>query len=396
MGLDCWIANDKPVDQEISLLKRSNAAINLVRGGAEMPSRVAESLFWLGRSAERSESIARLLRATLIRIAGETQLQDIVELPRMVAALAALGQLEPDHVIAGLGEKLPSLEKVLPESLFDTEKPGGLLAGIRDMGEKAMSVHDRVSLDAYRVIKKIGDHLVRDPDHGEAEIGATINRLDRIVTDLQAFSGLASESMTRTHGWRFLQLGRRIERAYQTAELLSAMMVNPIEDEYAVLESILQTTDSMMTYRSRYLLQMQPTAVIDLLVNDETNPRSIVYQLLMINQHIRELPSDDHEVGLGPDEKMALKLLHRVTMADPGDLSRVNPRGVRVNLNELLTKLTDGLPDLSDAITARYLIHTGATVELTGRTDPWASKTALVASDQIASSSIIPKFPNVE
>ena len=136
LGLDCWIANDKPVDQEITLLKRSNAAINLVRGGAEMPSRVAESLFWLGRSAERSESIARLLRATLIRIAGETQLQDIVELPRMVAALAALGQLEPDHVIAGLGEKLPSLEKVLPESLFDTEKPGGLLAGIRDMGRK--------------------------------------------------------------------------------------------------------------------------------------------------------------------------------------------------------------------------------------------------------------------
>ena len=228
------------------------------------------------------------------------------------------------------------------------------------------------------------------------KLEATINRLDRIVTDLQAFSGLASESMTRTHGWRFLQLGRRIERAYQTAELLSAMMVNPIEDEYAVLESILQTTDSMMTYRSRYLLQMQPTAVIDLLVNDETNPRSIVYQLLAIDQHIRELPSDDLEVGLGPDEKMALKLLHRVTMADPAELSRVNPRGVRVNLNELLTKLTDGLPDLSDAITARYLIHTGATVELTGRTDPWASKSALVASDQIASGSIIPKFPNVE
>ena len=287
LGLDCWIANDKPVDQEITLLRQSHSSITLARGGAEMPSRVGESLFWLGRSAERSESIARLLRATLIRIAGETQLQDIVELPRMVAALAALGQLEPDHAIAGLGEKLPSLEKVLPASLFDTEKPGGLLAGIRDMGQKAMSVHDRVSLDAYRIIKKIGDHLITNDQSDAIEIGAVINRLDGIVTDLQAFSGLASESMTRTHGWRFLELGRRIERAYQTAELLSAMLVNPIDDEYPVLESILQTTDSMMTYRSRYLLQMQPTAVIDLLVNDETNPRSIGYQLLMIDQHLR-------------------------------------------------------------------------------------------------------------
>ena len=381
LGLDCWIANDKPVDQEVTLLKQSHASISLVRGGAEMPSRVGESLFWLGRSAERSESIARLLRATLIRIAGETQLEDIVELPRMVAALAALGQLEPDHVIAGLGEKLPSLEKVLPESLFDAEKPSGLLAGIRDMGEKAMAVHDRVSLDAYRVIKKIGDHLIRDADSSEAEIGATINRLDGIVTDLQAFSGLASESMTRTHGWRFLQLGRRIERAYQTAELMSAMMISPIVDEHAVLESILQTTDSMMTYRSRYLLQMQPTAVIDLLINDETNPRSIVYQLLMIDQHVRELPSDDQEVGLGADEKMALELLHRVTMQDPAELARINPRALRVNLNELLTKLIDGLPDLSDAITARYLIHTGATVELTGRIDPVASRSGSAAMD---------------
>lgn len=391
LGLDCWIANDKPVDHEITLLKQSHATITLVRGGAEMPSRVGESLFWLGRSAERSESIARLLRATLIRIAGETQLEDIVELPRMVAALAALGQLEPDHVIAGLGEKLPSLERVLPASLFDTDKPGGLLAGIRDMGEKAMSVHDRVSLDAYRVIKKIGDHLVRDPDSDDTEIGATINRLDGIVTDLQAFSGLANESMTRTHGWRFLQLGRRIERAYQTAELLSAMLVNPIKEEYPVLESILQTTDSMMTYRSRYLLQMQPTAVIDLLVNDESNPRSIVYQLLMIDQHVRELPSAQHEVGLGPDEKMAGELLHRVTMGDPAELSRVNSRGVRVKLNELLTQLTNGLPDLSDAIAARYLIHTGATVELTGRIDPMASR-----SGSVGSGPMIPKLPNVE
>jgi uncharacterized circularly permuted ATP-grasp superfamily protein/uncharacterized alpha-E superfamily protein len=391
LGLDCWIANDKPVDQEITLLRQSHSSITLARGGAEMPSRVGESLFWLGRSAERSESIARLLRATLIRIAGETQLQDIVELPRMVAALAALGQLEPDHAIAGLGEKLPSLEKVLPASLFDTEKPGGLLAGIRDMGQKAMSVHDRVSLDAYRIIKKIGDHLITNDQSDAIEIGAVINRLDGIVTDLQAFSGLASESMTRTHGWRFLELGRRIERAYQTAELLSAMLVNPIDDEYPVLESILQTTDSMMTYRSRYLLQMQPTAVIDLLVNDETNPRSIGYQLLMIDQHLRELPSDDHEVSLGTEEKMAREVLHRVTMSDPSKLAQANTRGVRVSLNELLAKLTDSLPDLSDAIAARYLIHTGATVELTGRMAPMASRSGTGVSGPI-----IPKLPNVE
>jgi uncharacterized alpha-E superfamily protein len=238
-------------------------------------------------------------------------------------------------------------------------------------------------LDAYRIIKKIGDHLVEQVG-GQREIGSTINRLDGIVTDMLAFSGLAIESMTRTHGWRFLQLGRRIERAYQTAELLSAMLVNPIEDEQPVLEAILQTTDSMMTYRSRYLLQMQPMAVIDLLVNDESNPRSIVHQLNMIDQFVHELPSDHYEVGLGPDEKLARELLHRIKMDDPAELSRVNAKGVRVTLNNLLTQMTDGLPDLSDAITARYLIHTGATVELTGRVDP------------VAFESSVPKQPAAE
>ena len=389
LGLDCWVANDKPEDQEITLLKSSSAAVELVRGNAELPSRVGESLFWLGRSAERSESIARLLRATLVRIAGENDLEDITELPRMVAALAALGQLEPDHAIAGLGDPLPSLEQVLPESLFDQDRPSGLLAGVRDMGEKALAVHDRISLDAYRIIKKVGDHLVFQPGANSVDIGGAINRLDGIVTDLQAFSGLAIESMTRTHGWRFLQLGRRIERAYQTAELLSAMLVSPIDDEQPVLEAILQTTDSMMTYRSRYLLQMQPMAVIDLLVNDESNPRSIVHQLQRIDQFVQELPSDDDEVGLGPDEKMARELLDRVRLHDPAELSRVNPKGLRVVLNEVLTQLIDGLPDLSDAITARYLIHTGATVELTGRIGP-------VFPEMVMPEPLAPEHPDAE
>lgn len=374
LGLDCWISAEKPVDQVTTLLKSSGATIALVRGGSELPSRVAESLFWLGRSAERSESIARLLRATLIRVAGETQLEDITELSRMVAALAALGQLEPDHAIEGLGDKLPSLERVLPESLFDQNRPAGMLAGIRDMGVRAMAVHDRISLDAYRIIKKVGDHLVAFDEEPEDAIAETINRVNGIITDLQAFSGLASESMTRTHGWRFLQLGRGIERAYQTAELLSATMVSPISNEYPVLESILQTTDSIMTYRSRYLLQMQPVAVIDLLVNDETNPRSIAYQLALVNQFLSELPSEKRQVGLGPDQKLACELLHKIRTDDLDQLSRVNTMGHRVALNELLTTLIADLPKLSDAITARYLIHTDARVALTGRVDPLVPK----------------------
>ena len=124
------------------------------------------------------------------------------------------------------------------------------------MVDKAAEVRDRISLDAYRIFTRIGDNLVEPAEEKVPDLGNTIDRINRLITDLIALSGLANEGMTRTHGWRFLQLGRRIERAYQTSELIAATLVNPISDERPLLESLLRATDSLMTYRSRYLLQL--------------------------------------------------------------------------------------------------------------------------------------------
>ena len=378
LGQDCWIVADEPVDQETTLLPASDASVKLTRSGSELTSRVAENLFWLGRSAERTEAIARLLRTTLIRIAGENELDDMPDVLRLIAALAAMGQIEPDYAIAELESKLPALETMLPRSLFDQDRVHGLRAGVIDMEEKAAAVHDRISLDAYRVIAKVGQRLA---DAGMSpDAGLAINRLDGMLLDLQAFAGLASESMTRTHGWRFLQIGRRIERAFQTAELLSATLVHPIADERPLMESVLQATDSLMTYRSRYLLKLQPLATIDLLINDHTNPRSICYQLQAIDQLSRELPAEDVALGLGTDQKIAHDLTHSVRMSDPAELAMVSPKGSRNKLNELLERLTKGLPELSNAIAARYLIHTASTQQLTGRAD--AILPARLVSDQ--------------
>lgn len=365
LGQDCWVVGEDPVDQQTTLLPAAGTLVRLTRGGDALPSRVAENLYWLGRSAERTEAIARLLRRTLSRIAGETEARRVPELPRMVAALAAMGQIEPDYAIAELGSKLPSLEQQLPESLFDPDRPRGLRAGVIDMGEKAAAVHDRMSLDAYRIITQVAEHL--SGQQAVPDAGTAMNRLDGIITDLQALSGLASESMTRTHGWRFLQLGRRIERAYQTAELLASTLIEPIDDERPLLASLLQATDSLMTYRSRYLLRLQPLATIDLLVNDISNPRSIGFQLQSIEQLLGELPTDPTELGLGPDQKLARELAHAVRMSDPKELAQVDELNNRTALGNLLNRLIEGLPNTSNAIAARYLIHTDATQELTGR-----------------------------
>jgi uncharacterized circularly permuted ATP-grasp superfamily protein/uncharacterized alpha-E superfamily protein len=368
LGQDCWIVSDQPVDHEVTLLPAPGSELRLVRGGNELPSRVAENLFWLGRYAERSEVIARVLRTSLVRISGENDVEDLPDLPRLLAALAAMGQIEPDYAIQGLDVSMPTLEYVLPQSVFDRDQPQGLQAGVVNMVDKAAEVRDRISLDAYRIINRIGDNLVESSEEASRDMGTTIERVNRLITDLIALSGLANEGMTRTHGWRFLQLGRRIERAYQTSELLAATLVNPIADERPLLESLLRATDSLMTYRSRYLLQLRAVAAIDLLVNDDTNPRSIAFQIESIKELLDRLPATEGTLSLGPDQRIAETLLHRIRMSDPNILARIEQQGRR-ELDRLLQQLIQDLPKLSNAITARYLIHTSAPQELTGRVD---------------------------
>ena len=226
LGQDCWVFADEPVDPTASLLPPSDQPLKLVRGGAELPSRVAENLFWLGRYSERAESISRLLRTTLMRLSGEQYPISTTEIPRLISALAAIGQIEPDYAVEGLAGSLPGLDEMLPRSLFTTEQSNGLSPSVNAMVNQATAVRDRISLDAYRIVQRVQQELKHSPEQdGPIDARSAINRLSRLITDLLAFAGLGQESLTRTLGWRFLQLGRRIERACQTAELLRSTLV---------------------------------------------------------------------------------------------------------------------------------------------------------------------------
>ncbi|NND99632.1 MAG: circularly permuted type 2 ATP-grasp protein [Pirellulaceae bacterium] len=361
---DCWIVSNKPVDIETTLLPPADARIGLRRGGDELPSRVAEHLFWLGRYCERAEAITRLLRTTLIRVTGEDEMSELSELPRLVAALAALGQIEPGYAVTPMVGAMPQLEESLPLSVLDLSQPRGLQKTMQSVTANARALRDRLSTDAYRIIQRAATDL-NEPQE-DHNVGLLIERLNHLVADLLAFAGIASESVVRTHAWRFLLLGRRIERAYQTAELLSATLVPNVLDERPLLEAVLETTDSLMTYRSRYLNLVRTAATIDLLVTDETNPRSLRFQLQEIVGLLNDLPTDSRRVGLGQDEIIAESLLHELRKADPHMLNERDDQDRRERLETLMRRIIEGLPLLSDAIAGRYLIHTGATRILTG------------------------------
>jgi uncharacterized alpha-E superfamily protein len=182
--------------------------------------------------------------------------------------------------------------------------------------------------------------------------------------NLSALAGLVLENMTRTQAWQFLHLGRRLERGLQTASLIRIMLAGGGANEYSTLESLLEVADSLMTYRSRYLARVQLGPVLDLLLTDETNPRSVAYVLASCAEQVALLPRDAHELDESPEQQLATSLLHMIRQVDSIELARAYLLGDTERLERLLAKIAATLPKLSEAVSHRYLIHVGPTQRL--------------------------------
>ena len=360
---DIWMRSREPV-RPLSLLRPRSERIELRRSGSELPSRVADNLFWLGRNAARADGAARLLRTLITRLSNDAEAEEFPERPLLLRCAAALGQLDYEYINA----PAEVVERLLPAAATDEHRPMGLRAQLLTLQRTAWTVRDRLSLDAWRTVS----HLAADfGDFGESPSAVELlPRLNRVVLDLAAFSGLVAESMTRSQGWRFLDIGRRLEHASYITRLLSAAAPDLGREEAAVLESLLEAADSLMTYRSRYLANLQAPAVLDLILTDDTNPRSVAFQLEALVRHISNLPKGDTQAGLRIEQRQVMNLQHQVLMFDvmtlAGDPGRTGA------LVDVLRQLSFGLPELSDAITHRYLHHTDPSTQFSAirPTDP--------------------------
>jgi uncharacterized alpha-E superfamily protein len=153
-------------------------------------------------------------------------------------------------------------------------------------------------------------------------------------------------------------MGRRMERGTWVAILLDACLVETSEDEPARLEALLEVAESAITYRRRYRGELQAVPALDLLLCDETNPRSLVFQLAALEQHLAHVRGAGAGAERTLDERLALAALARVRLADVAELCAVDA-GKRLKLAELLTRTLGDLPGLSDALTRSYLSHAG-------------------------------------
>jgi uncharacterized circularly permuted ATP-grasp superfamily protein/uncharacterized alpha-E superfamily protein len=355
---DTWVlASSLP--SSLSLLRPAGGKIEIVRTGADLPSRVADNLFWLGRYAERSEGTARLLRSVIMRLTDDESGARSPELAVLLHALEVTTEVAPGTLSGGPGAG--RLERRLFELLVASDHRT-LRATIEAAFRAGSMARDRLSADTWRVLSQLNDQVLEFELRQRLEVQDGLESLNRLMVGFSAWSGLVMENMTHGPGWRFADLGRRIERAYHLARLGRSTLVEA--DAPATFEGILEVADSTITYRSRYRGFIAFEPVLDLVLTDETNPRSVAFQLVAISQHLAELPRPERGVGLAPAARTALRALTSVRLADFATLGRVSPTGRREKLDELLAGLEADLPLFAEQLTLSYLVHAEPSVSL--------------------------------
>jgi len=353
---DTWVISDGEVS-EFSLLQPQAQPVAPTRSGGDLPSRVADNFFWLGRYAERAESIARLARVICLRLADRGRRAFAADFGPLVTALrtqtrVAAGRAEGTN---GAAKVAFDPERAVREALFDPAHDGTLFTTVRAIERVARSIRDRLSMDSWSVVASLQNEIGEgERTAGDERLLVLAARLDRAIMTLTALSGFASESVTREAAWRFLDMGRRLERALNTALVVDQGLGVVRPDETPMLEALLDAADSAMTYRRRYRATLQAAPVVDLLAADEANPRSILFQLVALGEHIAALPRDPVLARRSPEERIAFASLSAFRLLDVDVVC--TPEGdARPALRDLCTGLVANMQKLSDALSGSYL-----------------------------------------
>ena len=267
---DTWVLSGGPVNASFSLLSTTVKPEDLVGSRVNLPSRAAENLFWYGRYGERCDSAVRVLRVAIAGVLDH-------------AAEPSDG-LAPAIVLAhrlGLIDDTADANVALLRAATHPEE--ALANRLRQLSRTAFNLRDRMSADNWRTLNQ----LAADPVFQRgAALPLALSWLDRAVTSMMTLSGYVLDGMTRSSGWRFLSIGRRLERL---SHLCVALQVATTEGAAHGLDWLLELTDSTSTYRSRYLVAPEWLPVLDILLRDETNPRSIAFQVKGLTEYIAKL-----------------------------------------------------------------------------------------------------------
>ncbi len=325
---DVWVMANDPVPA--ATLIPSEGQIVVRRATGVLPSRAADNLFWLARYIERTEATLRLVRALAARVAAE-RAQNLPDVMGLAEILFRWGAGNAPSQVGGAAQTAlcnACLESAVPQLVTSARRAG-------------LVIRDRFPPDAWRALEDLQAYVLSPEgcDSGDVAVYDKANTALRIIA---AVTGYQLETMNRLAGWRFLKLGFRIERALATCRF-ARQFARAQGGSREELDLLLELNDCQITYRSRYPFGAAFAPVLDLVLLDESNPRSLLFQLGRLKTHTQALPLLPPSNKPAPALAAAERLYATVAAFDPATI-----RG-----NDILG-VENALMQLSDEISLSY------------------------------------------
>jgi uncharacterized alpha-E superfamily protein len=303
--------------------------------GPSVPKRAADALYWLGRAAERAEVAVRAARVVGMQLDQDPVLTSVGEggWALGAGALLAAARNEPIIVAPGVSLSAQLTASLQATVLTSAEQLAALV-------QEASSVREYLSTTTGRVLGRLARA------HGQLlDEDAPTDGLDSVLVDLAALAGLVMESTVRGPAWRFLDLGRRIERSLAVLGSVegalgadsSAMAVQPLA------EAVLAANESLVAYRRRYRSDVDLDAVLDLLLRDDSNPRGLAFQLDRLREHVAALAWSQ-----------GVQLVHQASTAALADIGDAVVGGRRIDLDSFVLAVRGPLLQLADSIVQHW------------------------------------------
>ncbi len=266
---------------------------------ANLPSRVADNLFWLGRSVERLESASRLLMLALPRLESGTSLpRDVAERGLLARSLAQAGLLPADLASGTVSGRF------LRHTLTRRKPIAGL---VKEVARLLNASSERLSPNMLTTVQFALDQAAESLDANEEAA------LPSMLSFAATFAGIAAENMSRDGGWLFLEMGRRLERAETLADSLAILLDAAPERLEPGLALGIELADSVLSYDLRHAGILAPAPVLAMLLADPGNPRSLGFQCAALRWTLARLGADDDAEAARLLLNEAANLADRVT-----------------------------------------------------------------------------------
>lgn len=359
MNKDTWVLSPEPEP----LIKSRKTVVSAMVNTGVLPSHTAENLFWVGRYVERFLGNARFLR-TVIQFIGEgNRLVSETDVATEHKLLEALTQYS--FTYPGFFSEKGRLMKADPwpelrSVMMDIERPGSLFNNFNLFSRAVYAVRDPWSIDTWRVLRSMEDEWA---DIAPGTVLSPIKMqdvLDSVITSTVAFIGLNRESISREQGWMMLDMGRKIEQCLLLISMVRASLVHKLEDqvEYNLREAVLKSHESLVNYRYKYKTHIQLPLVLDLLLFDTTNPRSLIFQMERLKAYSEALPKTNTSKKLSDHERLVFEVYTLLKLSDRDELSKPdNMRGQYKNLDVFLEKVYGMLAKVPVVISKTYFKH---------------------------------------